>query len=63
LDLFTLLAKAPLSAEEIIQRSGGHLRPYTYEEIADDLTQAGFGRIKLINPGEKMDGLIEAYKL
>lgn len=35
---------------------------YTYDEIRDDLTRAGFHRIGLIRKGEHMDGLVEAFK-
>jgi hypothetical protein len=35
---------------------------YTYEEIKDELSQAGFDRIRLIRKGEHMDALIEAFK-
>jgi predicted O-methyltransferase YrrM len=37
-------------------------RTYTYDEIRDGLTRAGFHRIKLIRKGEHMDGLVEAFK-
>jgi SAM-dependent methyltransferase len=35
---------------------------YTYPEIAEGLKQAGFERIRLIQEGEQMDGLVEAYR-
>jgi precorrin-6B methylase 2 len=44
----------------LVATDGG--RTYTYDEIRDDLTQAGFHRIKLIRKGEHMDGLVEAFK-
>lgn len=41
--------------------SGGN--SYTYDEICDALAQAGFTRIKLIHLDERMDGLVEGFKL
>ena len=35
---------------------------YTYDEVRRALTQAGFTRIRLIQTGERMDGLVEAFK-
>ena len=35
---------------------------YTYEEIEKDLTTAGFINVRLIQKGEQMDGLVEAFK-
>jgi hypothetical protein len=35
---------------------------YTYEEIYAGLEQAGFTRIRLLQKGEKMDGLVEGFK-
>jgi predicted O-methyltransferase YrrM len=35
---------------------------YTYDEIREALTQAGFVRVHLIQTGEHMDGLVEAFK-
>ncbi|MBN1546661.1 MAG: hypothetical protein JW902_08390 [Syntrophaceae bacterium] len=35
---------------------------YTYDEIRNDLEQAGFQRISLLRKGEHMDGLVEAFK-
>lgn len=35
---------------------------YTCAEIADGLTQAGFTRVRLIQQGERMDALVEAFK-
>jgi SAM-dependent methyltransferase len=40
--------------------SGGN--SYTLAEIADALTQAGFGQVRQIHPDAHMDGLVEAYK-
>jgi len=35
---------------------------YTYEEIESDLSQAGFARIRLLQQGEHMDAVVEAFK-
>jgi len=35
---------------------------YTYGDIKDCLTKAGFIRIRLLQSGEHMDGLVEAFK-
>ncbi len=35
---------------------------YTFDEIATGLTQAGFERVRLIQAGERMDALVEAFK-
>ena len=35
---------------------------YTYDEVRQALMQAGFARIHLIHTGERMDGLVEAFK-
>jgi len=35
---------------------------YTFSEVNDMLTQAGFSEVKLIRPGKKMDCLVEAFK-
>ncbi len=35
---------------------------YTYKEVENDLTAAGFTKVRLIQQGEQMDGLIEAFK-
>jgi predicted O-methyltransferase YrrM len=36
---------------------------YTFDEISEGLKTAGFENIKLIQPDEQMNGLVEAYKL
>lgn len=36
---------------------------YTFDEIRRDLEQAGFARVRLIQPDSRMDGLIEAFRL
>lgn len=35
---------------------------YTYEEIKEGLESAGYSRVKLIQPDNRMDGLVEAYR-
>jgi hypothetical protein len=44
----------------LVGTSGGGC--YTYEEIEEGLSQAGFTRIKLIKPGDHMDAVVEAFK-
>jgi predicted O-methyltransferase YrrM len=36
---------------------------YSYDEITEGLKTAGFNNIKLIQPDEQMNGLVEAYKI
>jgi predicted O-methyltransferase YrrM len=40
-------------------RGGG---TYTFDEIKDGLTRAGFKRVRLIRKGQRMDALVEAFK-
>jgi len=40
--------------------SGGNT--YTYEEVHSGLEEAGFNRIRLLQKGEQMDGLVEGFK-
>jgi len=35
---------------------------YTFDEIAAGLAQAGFERVRLVQAGERMDALVEAFK-
>ena len=35
---------------------------YTFDEVRQALDQAGFTRIRLLQTGERMDGLVEAFK-
>ena len=35
---------------------------YTFDEIAGGLTRAGFERVRLVQAGERMDALVEAFK-
>lgn len=44
----------------LVGTSGGNT--YTYEEIRSGLSQAGFVRIRLLQKGEHMDGLVEGFK-
>jgi hypothetical protein len=36
---------------------------YSFDEIAGNLGSAGFGNIRLLQPDERMNGLIEAFKI
>ena len=36
---------------------------YTFDEITGGLRQAGFERVRLVQPGERMDALVEAFKV
>jgi predicted O-methyltransferase YrrM len=44
----------------LVGTSGG--RNYTYREIEESLTHAGFTRIKLLLEGDHMDSVVEAFK-
>jgi len=44
----------------LVSTSGGGC--YTCEEIESGLSQAGFTRIQLFAQGERMDGIVEAFK-
>jgi predicted O-methyltransferase YrrM len=44
----------------LLGTSGGST--YTYDEIKDGLTQAGFIGVRLLQPGQQMDALVEALK-
>ncbi len=44
----------------LVGTSGGGT--YTFDEIRDGLSRAGFHRIRLIQPGVRMDALVEAFK-
>jgi SAM-dependent methyltransferase len=44
----------------LVGTSGGGA--YTCEEIESGLSQAGFTRIRLLERGERMDGIVEAFK-
>lgn len=51
---------AMFAVNMLVGTGGGN--SYTYAEIADGLTQAGFERVKLIHADSHMDGLVEAFK-
>ncbi len=54
-------AAAVFAVNMLTGTAGGNV--YTFEEVRSGLSQAGFERIRLIQPsGELMNGLIEAYK-
>ncbi len=44
----------------LVATRGGNT--YTFEEIHTGLAQAGFVRIRLLQQGERMDGLVEGFK-
>ena len=44
----------------LVATTGGNT--YTFDEIRAGLTQAGFINIRLLQPGEHMDALVEALK-
>jgi predicted O-methyltransferase YrrM len=44
----------------LLGTSGGST--YTYDEIQDGLTQAGFIGVRLLQAGQQMDALVEAFK-
>jgi hypothetical protein len=44
----------------LVGTSGGNT--YTYEEIEAGLSQAGFTKIRLLQQGEHMDGIVEGFK-
>jgi len=54
------LSGAVFAVNMLLATEGGNT--YTFEEIQKDLLEAGFGRIRLIQKGEHMDGLVEGFK-
>jgi predicted O-methyltransferase YrrM len=44
----------------LVGTTGGNT--YTYEDIRDSLTKAGFIRVRLLQSGEHMDGLVEGFR-
>jgi predicted O-methyltransferase YrrM len=44
----------------LVGTTGGNT--YTFEDIRDALTKAGFIRVRLLQSGEQMDGLVEGFK-
>ncbi len=53
-------AGALFAVNMLVGTSGGGT--YTGKEIEEDLSAAGFSRVKLIRPGERMDALVEAFR-
>lgn len=51
---------AVFAVNMLLSTSGG--RTYTYDEIKAGLAEAGFVSIRLLQKGEHMDGLVEAFK-
>lgn len=52
---------AMFAVNMLLSTTGG--RTYTYNEIKEGLTRAGFVNIRVLQKGEHMDGLVEAFKL
>lgn len=53
-------AGALFAVNMLVNTPGGGV--YTFEEVATGLNAAGFTNVKLIQDGERMDGLVEAVK-
>lgn len=53
-------AGALFAVNMLVGTSGGGT--YTFDEIRSGLTRAGFTRIRLIQAGERMDALVEAFR-
>jgi predicted O-methyltransferase YrrM len=53
-------AGALFAVNMLVATDGG--RTYTFDEIAGGLAQAGFERVRLVQSGERMDALVEAFK-
>ena len=51
---------AVFAVNMLVGTSGG--KTYTYDEIQDGLTHTGFVRVRLLQSGEHMDGLVEGFK-
>jgi predicted O-methyltransferase YrrM len=54
------ISGAVFAVNMLLATEGGNT--YTFEELERGLTQAGFGRVRLIQKGEHMDGLVEGFK-
>ena len=54
------ISGAVFAVNMLLATEGGNT--YTFEEIERGLTQAGFVRVRLIQKGEHMDGLVEGFK-
>ncbi len=53
-------AGALFAVNMLVGTSGGGT--YTFDEIRGGLTRAGFSRVGLLQRGERMDGLVEAFR-
>lgn len=53
-------AGALFAINMLVATAGGGT--YTFEEVEAGLKEAGFVRVKLLQEGERMEGLVEAYK-
>ncbi len=51
---------AVFAVNMFVATAGGNT--YTFEEIKEGLVQAGFADIRLLQSGEHMDGLVEAFR-
>jgi predicted O-methyltransferase YrrM len=54
------ISGAVFAVNMLLATEGGNT--YTFEELEGGLTQAGFVRVRLIQKGEHMDGLVEGFK-
>jgi predicted O-methyltransferase YrrM len=54
------ISGAVFAVNMLLATEGGNT--YTFEELERGLTQAGFVRVRLIQKGEHMDGLVEGFK-
>ena len=54
------LSGAVFAVNMLLATEGGNT--YTFEEIQRDLLQAGFVRVRLIQKGGHMDGLVEGFR-
>ncbi|MGE5346556.1 MAG: methyltransferase [Acidithiobacillales bacterium] len=53
-------AGALFAVNMLVGTSGGGT--YTFDEIGEGLTRAGFTRVRLVQRGERMDALVEAFR-
>jgi 3-hydroxy-5-methyl-1-naphthoate 3-O-methyltransferase len=51
---------AVFAVNMLMATEGGNT--YTFEEISEGLAETGFVRVRLLQSGAHMDGLVEAYK-
>jgi hypothetical protein len=54
------LSGAVFAVNMLLATEGGNT--YTFEEVEKGLMQAGFIRVRLLQRGEHMDGLVEGFK-